>query len=69
MSNLKSINRVQVVGTLKEMNLEKITKEVSFGEKKITCEQFAKKEFKNPMFIVEVNLVIILYIFCFCKEL
>ena len=55
MSNLKSINRVQVVGTLKEMNLEKITKEVSLGEKKVTCQQFAKKEFKNPMFIVEVN--------------
>ena len=55
MSNLKSINRVQVVGTLKEMNLEKVTKEVSLGDKKVTCDQFAKKEFKNPMFIVEVN--------------
>ena len=55
MSELKSINRVQVVGTLKEMNLEKITKEVSLGDKKITCEQFAKKEFKNPMFVIEVN--------------
>lgn len=55
MSELKSINRVQVVGTLKEMNLEKITKEVSLGDKKVTCQQFAKKEFKNPMFLVEVN--------------
>ncbi len=53
--DVKSINRVQVVGTLKEMNLEKITKEVSLGDKKVTCQQFAKKEFKNPMFIVEVN--------------
>ena len=43
MSELKSINRVQVVGTLKEMNLEKITKEVSLGDKKVTCQQFAKK--------------------------
>ena len=55
MNDVKSINRVQVVGTLKEMNLEKITKEVSLGEKKVTCGQFAKKEFKNPMFVVEVN--------------
>ena len=56
----QSINNAQVVGTLKEMNLELVTKEVVLGsgtanEKKVTCQQFAKKEFKNPMFTVEVN--------------
>jgi len=55
-----SINNAQVIGTLKEMNLELVTKEVTLGngtskEKKVTCQQFAKKEFKNPMFTVEVN--------------
>lgn len=61
MAELKqSINRTQIIGTLKEMNLEEITKEVTLKgangvEKKITCQQMAKKEFKNPMFVVEAN--------------
>lgn len=61
MSELKqSINRTQIIGTLKEMNMEVTTKEVTLKggngvEKKVTCNQIGKKEFKNPMFIVEVN--------------
>lgn len=61
MSELKqSINRTQVVGTLKETNMEEITKEVVLKggngvEKKVTCRQIGKKEFKNPMFVVECN--------------
>lgn len=55
----QSINKAQVVGTLKEMNMEETTKEVVLKgngvEKKITCQQIAKKDFKNPMFTVEVN--------------
>lgn len=51
----QSINQVQIVGTLKEMNLEVISKEVSLGDKKISCNQIAKKEFKNPTFLIEVN--------------
>lgn len=60
MSEIKaSINNVQICGTLKEMNLEEITKEVTLhgangAEKKVTCQQIAKKEFKNPTFLVEV---------------
>lgn len=57
---MKTINRNQVIGTLKEMNMEEITKEVTLKgsngvEKKVTCQQIAKKEFKNPMFLVESN--------------
>lgn len=56
----QSINKLQICGTLKEMNLEEVTKEVELkgangSTKKITCQQMAKKEFKNPMFLVEVN--------------
>ena len=59
MSEIKqSINNAQVIGVLKEINLEEITKEVTLKgangvEKKITCQQIAKKEFKNPTFIIE----------------
>lgn len=60
MSEVKqSINRVQIVGTLKEINLEEQTKEVNLKngqkEKKVTCRVLSKKEFKNPMFLIEVN--------------
>lgn len=56
----QSINNAQVVGTLKETNLQIITKEVTLKggngvEKKVTCRQVGKIEFKNPMFLVEVN--------------
>lgn len=51
----QSINQVQIIGTLKEMNLEETEKEVTLDGKKITCKQIGKKEFKNPMFLVEVN--------------
>ena len=56
MSEIKaSINNAQVIGELLEMNLEEITKEVTLKgangvEKKVTCQQMAKKEFKNPIF-------------------
>lgn len=61
MSEIKaSINNTQVIGELLEMNLEEITKEVTLKgangvEKKVTCQQMAKKEFKNPMFLVDVK--------------
>ena len=61
MSEIKaSINNCQICGVLKEMNLEEITKEVTLKgangvEKKVTCQQIAKKEFKNPTFVIEVN--------------
>lgn len=61
MSEIKaSINNAQVIGELLEMNLEEITKEVTLKgangvEKKVTCQQMAKKEFKNPMFLVDVK--------------
>lgn len=55
----QSINRTQVIGTLKEMNMEEVTKEVTLKkngvEKKVTCQQIAKKDFKNPMFVIEAN--------------
>lgn len=61
MSEIKaSINNAQVIGELLEMNLEEITKEVTLKgtngvEKKVTCQQMTKKEFKNPMFLVDVK--------------
>lgn len=61
MSEIKaSINNAQVIGELLEMNLEEITKEVTLKgangvEKKVTCQQMAKKEFRNPMFLVDVK--------------
>ena len=61
MSEIKaSINNCQICGVLKEINLEEITKEVTLKgangvEKKVTCQQMAKKEFKNPMFLVDVK--------------
>lgn len=55
----QSINRLQVVGTLAEINLEEITKEVELRgangtTKKVTCQQIKKKEWKNPSILVEV---------------
>lgn len=61
MSEIKqSINNAQIIGTLKEINLEEVTKEVTLKgangvEKKVTCQQITKKEFKNPTFLVECN--------------
>lgn len=61
MSEIKqSINNSQVIGTLEEMNLEVTTKEVTLRgangvEKKVTCKQIGKKEFRNPTFLVGVN--------------
>jgi hypothetical protein len=61
MSEIKrSINNVQVVGTCKELNFEETTKEVTLKgangvEKKITCQQIGKKEFRNPSMTVEVK--------------
>ena len=61
MSEIKpSTNNTQVIGTLDEMNLEETTKEVTLRgangvEKKVQCRHIAKKEFRNPMFTVDVN--------------
>lgn len=55
----QSINSVQIVGTLKEINAKVEEKEVTIKkgnvEKKVTCNQISKKEFSNPMFVIEVN--------------
>lgn len=56
----QSINHCQVIGTLAEMNIEATTEEVvlkgSNGtEKRVTCQRIGKKEFKNPMFVIESN--------------
>lgn len=54
------INNAQIIGTLKETNMEIVTKEVTLKgsngvEKKVTCKQIAKKSFGNPMFVIECN--------------
>lgn len=61
MSEIKqSINKTQVVGTLLELNMEVMTKEVTLKgnngiEKKVECKQIGKKDFKNPMFLIDVK--------------
>lgn len=61
MDNVKnSINRLQVVGTLLETNMEivenaDVTLRGNGVEKKVKCKQIAKKEFKNPMFLIQSN--------------
>lgn len=55
----KSFNNLQVVGTLAEMNLEyiennKIELEVNGTKQEVVCNSIKKKEFKNPMFLVDV---------------
>lgn len=64
MSELKrSINKVQINGTLEEMNLKMETKETTITrfingdrmDKKVTCKVISKSEFKNPSFTVSVN--------------
>ena len=61
MSEIKqSINKTQVVGTLLELNMEATTKEVTLKgnngiEKKVECKQIGKKDFKNPMFLIDVK--------------
>lgn len=64
MSELKrSINKVQINGTLEEINLKEETKEATIVrfidgnkvEKKINCRVIGKVEFKNPAFTVSVN--------------
>ena len=56
----KSISSMQVVGTLKEINLSKEGVQVREigkvgNKKKVECNRISKTEFKNPAFIVEVN--------------
>lgn len=56
----QSINKAQIVGTLKEINLELSTKETTLRgangvEKKVTCNVLTKKEFKNPTFLIEAK--------------
>lgn len=62
MSELKqSINRVQINGTLSEINLRVVEKEVELKRNKedkgtkVKCKVVEKVEFKNPAFVVEVN--------------
>lgn len=64
MSELKrSINKVQIMGTLEEMNLKMETKEATITrfidgdrvDKKVTCKVISKSEFKNPSFTISVN--------------
>ena len=58
-----SKNEAQVIGTLSEMNLKEETKEVTIKngamEKKVTCRQISKNDFKNPMFTVESGTSIV----------
>lgn len=54
----RSINAIQVVGTLKEKNLalEGVKeREIGADKIKVTCNRISKKEFKNPAFVVESN--------------
>lgn len=55
----QSINKIQVVGTLAEINLEETTKEVElrYGDKtkKTTCRTIGKKDFRNPSILIEVS--------------
>lgn len=56
----KSINSVQIVGTLKEMNISKVgVAKRDIGKKgspkEVQCNRFEKTEFKNPAFVIEVN--------------
>lgn len=56
----KSINSVQIVGTLKEINLsrEGVAKRQigrKGSEKTVDCNRISKTEFKNPAFVIEVN--------------
>ena len=56
----KSISSMQVVGTLKEINLsrEGVSKrEIGRNDNKKTveCNRISKTEFKNPAFVIEVN--------------
>lgn len=56
----QSTNRIQVVGTVSEINLKVETKEVTLKlngtEKKVTCKSISKEDFKNPSISVECNL-------------
>lgn len=64
MAELKrSLNKVQLMGMLSEMNLKMETKETKISknvngnkiEKTVTCKVIGKTEFKNPSFTIEVN--------------
>lgn len=56
----QSVNKIQVVGTVSEINLKVETKEVTLKsngtEKKVTCKSISKEDFKNPSISVECNL-------------
>ena len=61
MSEVKqSLNKIQVVGTVSEVNLKVETKEVTLksngNEKKVTCLTISKVDFRNPSITVDVNL-------------
>ena len=55
----KSINSVQIVGTLKEINLSREgvqTRQIGYSDKKtVQCNRISKTEFKNPAFTIDVN--------------
>lgn len=56
----RSANWVEVIGTLQEVNLKVEEKEVTLRngdtEKKVTCKQISKVEFKNPSITIESNI-------------
>lgn len=61
MSEVKqSVNKIQIVGVLSEINMKVETKEVTLKskgtEKKVTCRTIGKADFKNPSLTVEVNV-------------
>ena len=56
----KSINSVQIVGTIKEINISKVgvaDREIGKNDSKRTvkCNRYEKSDFKNPAFVIEVN--------------
>lgn len=56
----QSINKVQIVGIIKEMNLElkrdqSIKLKNGEKEKTVTCDVITKADFKKPMFLIESN--------------
>ncbi len=61
MSEVKqSINKVQIIGLLSELNMKVETKEVTLKgngtEKKVTCRTIGKADFKNPSLTVEASI-------------
>ena len=61
MSEVKqSLNKIQIVGCLSELNMKVETKEVTLKgngtEKKVTCKTIGKADFRNPSMTVEAKI-------------